>query len=262
MHLVRCFFSYLISGTFGETFKRAVERSIATLVGVILGFALAALFLNWPVVEVVLLFVCVFLQVYTSKGLYVWTTLWSTVSIALLFTALSGLHGEILLVRLIDTLVGGIIGAIIAVLVLPRWTGGKVKAYFANLERAISDLVGDTVASITGKATTANLVAEARSVDSQLYALTADFDALKYESSIMGYSRDQLLRLLNQLKAASRYATHLANNASRRNTPLSDQSFQDALIEGQTRIAANADALLQAITDNVQPFWICISSTA
>jgi hypothetical protein len=149
--------------------------------------------------------------------------------------------------------VGGIIGAIIAALVLPRWTGGKVKAHFANLVRAINGLVGDTVASITGKATTANLVAEARSVDSQLYALTADFDALKYESSIRGYSRDQLLRLLNQLKAASRYATHLANNASRRNTPLSDQSFQDALIEGQTRIAANADALLQAITENVQP---------
>jgi uncharacterized membrane protein YccC len=243
----------LISGTFGETFKRAAERSIATLGGLVLGFALAALLVNGTALGLALLFGCIFLQVYTSKGSYAWTTLWSAVSIALLFTTLSGLHEKILVVRLLDTLLGGVVGAIVAALVLPRTTSSKVKAEFANLLRTINNLIRNTVTSITSKVTTVNLVAEARAVDSQLYALIADFDALKYESSIMGYSRDQLQRLFDQLNVASRYAVHLVNNVSRTNLPLSNQTFLDALKEAQTRIAANINALLQRIGGDFRP---------
>jgi uncharacterized membrane protein YccC len=110
----------LIVGTFGETLKRAVECTLATLLGAFVGFILAVFLQRSADVEVAALFVCVFLITYTLPISYAWGVFWTTIALALLFTALSGVSSALLVALFTAILIGSVIGTVVAAIILPK----------------------------------------------------------------------------------------------------------------------------------------------
>jgi uncharacterized membrane protein YccC len=243
----------LISGSFGETLKRSVDRSLGTLGGAILGFALAAVSFRLPLVEVVLLFVCVFFQTYTLKISYTWSIFWITAGLILLLTALGGFHRDTEVWRVVDTLVGGAIGTVVAAVVLPTRTIDQVRSVVKDYLWELDNLIRDAVSRLIGVPTTTNLPEAAHALSNQLDAISTALESLKYESTVMGNFSRQLVQWLTPLRAATHYAVALSTNASQGRPPIAEQNLRDILTVAQARIATNIEAMMTALKDEKRP---------
>jgi uncharacterized membrane protein YccC len=243
----------LISGSFGETLKRTVGRSLGTLGGAILGFALAAIAFRLPLVEVALLFVCVFFQTYTLRISYTWSIFWITAGLILLLTALGGFHRDIEVWRVADTVVGGAIGTVVAAVVLPTRTIDQVRSVIRDYLWQLDNLVRDAVSRLVDVPTPTNLSEAAHALSNQLDVITTALDSLKYESTVMGNFSRHLVQWLTPLRAATHYAMALSTNANQGKSTIDDQNLRDILTLAQTRIAANIEVMMTALRDEKHP---------
>lgn len=137
----------------GETRVRALERILGTVLGAFAGFALAALTMNTPWVDVLLIAVCVFAMGFARGVSAGWQTVWQTALFALLYDVLGRLDLEVVHIRLVETAVGAIIAAVVAAAVLPLRTRARVLSSMAEAvastgrvaSLALSRLAGDRV---------------------------------------------------------------------------------------------------------------------
>jgi uncharacterized membrane protein YccC len=131
--------------TRGEILVRAGRRTLGTIVGVILGFLLATVVAGQTRVELILLFGCVYLAMYSRKTSHTVMVLWLTTAFALLYELTGRYSVGILYLRLEETAAGAAIGALSAALVLPSRTGTRLRNAIARF----ATLLGDDLEDVT-----------------------------------------------------------------------------------------------------------------
>lgn len=132
----------------GETVVRGFRRFLGTVLGVVLGFALAVPFHDVPVAAALIVAVSIFGIFYTAHVSYTWMMLAVTVMASVLYGLLGVLDPALLALRIAETAVGSL-GAVLAVLlVLPVTTHSVTDAWVERALRCVHACTAETTARL------------------------------------------------------------------------------------------------------------------
>ena len=248
----------VITVSFGAVLKTALERTLAAVIGSLVGFGWAAGLSGIPEatgITILLILVCFFLNIYFSLLSPVWLVFWLAVLFALLFSLSGGLGTTlgILADRMIDILVGCTLGTLVTIFVFPaQRTGDLFSQNTISFLSALKDQISNGVASLTEKDAEGDVKAGGHTIDNQFEAITKDAGALKYEASVLGQDRRQVERQLMMLGALNSYANQLARFVIQGKTFTADPNLGSILKDVEARIMSNIDALCQLLTGKQQ----------
>ena len=251
--VITAFVVFARARSVGETFARGLERTAGTLLGVVAGFLLAIAVSGDLRIEVAIIFVCIFMAFYLFPVSYALMVFWITAMLALLYGLLGRFSGHILEVRLIDTLVGAAIGLAVSMLVLPARTTDEIKDGAAGFLDSFEDYVRGCIERLTGGTPSKRPLDAVRELDGKLQAIDQSATTVKRESTMFGRSARELDHLMTALMALDLYARRLAAPSVSRELLDGDSRQSNLLKEIGERIAANLDALREAITEGKAP---------
>ncbi|MEU9118862.1 FUSC family protein [Streptomyces sp. NPDC048506] len=136
----------------GETLVRGFRRFLGTVLGVVLGFAVAVPLHGEPVAAAVIVAVSVFGIFYTAAVSYTWMMLAVTVMASMLYGLLGVLDPALLALRVNETAVGAL-GAVLAVLlVLPVTTHSVTDERVEQAVRCVHACTAEAAARLAGDA--------------------------------------------------------------------------------------------------------------
>ncbi|GAB7029651.1 FUSC family protein [Streptomyces platensis subsp. malvinus] len=150
----------------GETLVRGFRRFLGTVLGVVLGFAVAVPLHDEPVAAAVIVAASVFGIFYTAAVSYTWMMLAVTVMASTLYGLLGVLDPALLGLRVAETAVGAL-GAVLAVLlVLPVTTHSVTDERVEQAVRCVHACTAEAAARLAGDAAAdpAPLVAELEAI--------------------------------------------------------------------------------------------------
>jgi uncharacterized membrane protein YccC len=132
---------FIRATTVGETFSRAWQRVLGTLVGVAIGLGVATIVGHraWPAAAVG--FVAIFLAYYLMRMSYTGMIACFTVALALLYEEMGRAPARLMGLRLAETFAGAAIGVLVSALVLPVRSVTRVRALAAGVLRSATPAV-------------------------------------------------------------------------------------------------------------------------
>ncbi|MFI7009505.1 FUSC family protein [Streptomyces sp. NPDC050145] len=134
----------------GETIVRGFRRFLGTVLGIVLGFAIAVPLHHVPVVAAVVIALSVFGIFYTAHVSYTWMMLAVTVMASMLYGLLGVLDAGLLALRVTETATGAL-GAVLAVLlVLPVTTHSVTEAWVERALRCVHTCTAQAAARLAG----------------------------------------------------------------------------------------------------------------
>ncbi|WP_093181754.1 FUSC family protein [Sanguibacter gelidistatuariae] len=176
----------VLGGTDGETFVKATQRIIGTVVGAAIGFAVAIQWGSNHAVTLPLLALCVFASTYFRTVSSPLTTFWQTMLFAQLYEFLGKLSTVAVEVRILETVIGAVVALVVARLILPVRTRTKLND---DLTALVDELASATSASLhrLGGADlpVGALRSEGLAIDRQLRAVTTTAAPLRHASGAL-----------------------------------------------------------------------------
>nr|WP_202501171.1 FUSC family protein [Streptomyces sp. SID5785] len=134
----------------GETVVRGFRRFLGTVLGIVLGFALAVPLHDVPVAAAAVVAVSVFGIFYTAHVSYTWMMIAVTAMASMLYGLLGVLDPALLALRVSETAVGSL-GAVLAVLlVLPVTTHAVTDAWVERALRCVHACTAEAAARLAG----------------------------------------------------------------------------------------------------------------
>jgi hypothetical protein len=207
----------VITVSFGSVIEAALQQTLATVVGSLVGLGCAGLLSGIPVesgITIILIVACFFLGVYLSPLSPAWPGFWLAVIFALLFNLAGGLGTTrgILADQMLSTLVGCTLGILVALLVFPvARTGHLFSRRTISFLRSLEDQIENCASLLTGESAENDVAAGARAVDTHFYALAGEAVPLRYEAGVLGQDRRRVERQLALMAALNSYTKQLAN---------------------------------------------------
>ena len=183
--VLACFLSFTGTATAGETVRKAVQRTLGTVVGVAVALVVVPLLgASVPVVLAVVL-VALFVGFYLFRVSYTSLALCVTVIVAELYQLLGSFSGGLLTLRIGETALGAVIGGVVALVVLPLRARSAEAAAHARLAEALQHAIDGVVDVLHERATGADPAASPGEVD-DLHARTRAVDAAVHQLALVG----------------------------------------------------------------------------
>lgn len=221
----------------GETLVRGFRRVLGTMLGMLLGLAVAVPLQGAPVPTVLLVAVCVFGIFYAAAVSYTWMMLAVTLMAELLYGLLGVLDPQLVGLRLAETGVGAV-GAVLAVLlVLPVTTHSTTDAWIDRALRCVHACTAEAAARLEGSPT-ADPLAEVAELERVLGRVRASLGPLLHPLNPMRGRGRRARRVLALLDVCAREARGLAVVAAD-----AEASCDARLTAACERVAAAVDAL-------------------
>nr|WP_246483050.1 FUSC family protein [Brachybacterium halotolerans] len=137
--VIAAFVVFTGTGTRMDSFGKSLNRVIGTVLGLVVGIALAALTAGHPMIELAVILISVFCGFYLIRISYAYMMLFVTILVAQLYGILGLFSDALLLLRLAETVAGAGIGVLVALLFAPVSTRDTV----ARAEREVAASIGD-----------------------------------------------------------------------------------------------------------------------
>ncbi|WP_420032031.1 FUSC family protein [Streptomyces sp. cg28] len=134
----------------GETVVRGFRRFLGTVLGIVLGFAVAVPLHHEPVVAATVIALSVFGIFYTAHVSYTWMMLAVTVMASMLYGLLGVLDPALLALRVAETAVGALGAVLAVVLVLPVTTHSVTEAWVERALRCVHACTAEAAARLAG----------------------------------------------------------------------------------------------------------------
>ncbi|MEV0239698.1 FUSC family protein [Streptomyces sp. NPDC050674] len=134
----------------GETLVRGFRRVCGTVIGIVVGLAVAIPLHGAPTPTALLVAGCVFGIFYTAPVSYTWMMLAVTVMVSLLYGLLGVLDPGLLGLRLAETGVGALCAALAVVLVLPVTTHKTTDAWIRRALHCVHAATAEAAARLAG----------------------------------------------------------------------------------------------------------------
>ncbi|GAA3083313.1 hypothetical protein GCM10010464_54200 [Pseudonocardia yunnanensis] len=142
---IAAFVAFAGTATRSETFIKAGNRVLGTLVGLFAAIWLAELTRGSTALVLVVILASVFLGFYLLRVSYAFMIFFVTIMVAQLYSVLYEFSDGLLVLRLEETAIGAAVGAVVALFVVPTSTRDTVRAARTTLMFSLSDLL-DAVA--------------------------------------------------------------------------------------------------------------------
>lgn len=125
--LLTAYVVFLGTESIGRIYIKGFQRSFGTIIGAVLGFMLAKLISGQSVLEVVLIFLVIFLAFYWFSVSYTLMNVFITMLIAFMYDILlGGITFSLIGARVLDTIAGASISLGVSTLIFPKKTKDKV----------------------------------------------------------------------------------------------------------------------------------------
>jgi hypothetical protein len=248
----------VITVSFGSVLEAAIQQTLATVVGSLVGLGCAGLLSGIPVesgITIVLIVACFFLGVYLSPLSPAWPRFWLAVIFALLFNLAGGLGTTrgILADQMLGTLVGCTLGILVALFVFPvARTGHLFSRRTISFLRSLEDQIENCTSLLTGESAENDVAAGARAVDTHFYALAGEAVPLRYEAGVLGQDRRRVDGQLALLGALNSYTKQLASLVVSNKTFTPNPQVGSVLKGAGARSVSNIDALCQLLAGKRQ----------
>ncbi len=253
--LLTTFIIQIGTETVGRTYIKAFQRSIGTVIGAILGFGAADLVSGHSQLEVILLFVVLFLAFYLFPVSYTLMSLFITMLIAFMYDLLlGGISMQLMGARVIDTIAGAVIALTVSAFVFPKKTKDKVADsfddFFADLKGYVSSYIG-TFIVLQDKP----LTDQAFDLDQKLQAMKDEAQSLLQRPGSM--TRSGIGRWITVVTAINYYAKHLLASSHRKTPAKVSEELRDAILETDEKITHNIETLRELVKgkDSNQVMW-------
>ncbi|WP_194294305.1 FUSC family protein [Streptomyces sp. RB17] len=242
-----CWVVYIGTASTGDVLVRGYRRLIGTIVGVVAGFALAALVGEHPWAAFALAVLSVFGMYYMTAVSYTLLSLFVTTMIGMLYTLLHALTPDVLVVRIEETALGIVCGLAAAVLILPVGTRERTDRLLRDVLERLRLVLTQALARLGGEPD-GDLLGAARALDSALDDLRVSLQPLIIPVSPLRSRRSTALAVLGLLETAAFHTRGLAVAAERVPSDVGIGADPDVADEVR-RIGSNLAGLIRPVAD-------------
>ncbi|MGW0226189.1 FUSC family protein [Streptomyces tendae] len=198
----------------GAVLLQSLRRLTGTVIGVVVGYGLAALVGGDGPLLLVLLLVCMFGMFYTPSAAYWAVTFFITCMLGLLLALLGTFSVHVLLLRVEETALGVACGILAAVLVLPTTARRATDEELVNFLLVLHRLLRATTGSL-GTGTSTSWVRAAHDLDQALESFGKACLPLTHPLNPQRGRRQRARHLVELLESAAYHARSLAVTAGR-----------------------------------------------
>ena len=239
------FVVFLNTSTAGATFVKGFRRVLGTLVGIFGGMLLALLVTGDTGVALVLILLCVFGMVYTSRVSQVISSFFITCMLGVLYSLLGTFTIDVLWLRVSETAIGAAAGILAAVVVLPVRTRTVLRADIRNVLENLHEFLDQAGVLLSGRENV-NVIELSRQLDRSIQTVRTTAEPLTYPMSLAS-RRDYGTYVLTTLDRVSFRVRHIAARAE----PglLAGDDRLTTLID---RLSENLDVLAEALAGGTQ----------
>lgn len=169
--VLACFLAFTGTATAAETVRKAAQRTVGTLVGVVVALVVVPWLGHSTAVSLTVILVAIFVGFYLFRVSYTSLAFAVTVIVAELYELLGTYSGGLLALRVEETALGAVIGGVVAVSFLPITAVRAERAARARLAEELRAATTDVAAVVAGTATGVDLHARARALDAAVHQL-------------------------------------------------------------------------------------------
>jgi hypothetical protein len=226
----------------GELVVRAGSRVAGTLGGLLAGVVVASLVNGHPVLQLVVVLLCVFLAFYLLPVSYGLMTFFVTTMVGVLYGLLGRFSIAFLEIRLVETVIGAAAGVVASLFVLPTRTRGVVAESRRAFLTTLAELLHDAADDLRSGPEVRPLAAAARDVDDRMHTLLASASPLgQWRFGGARQLHDRRRQLVTACAAAARAFARVAGQAAVTSDPDTRTRIGD--------LAATVADMAQAIAD-------------
>ncbi|WP_105566923.1 FUSC family protein [Microbacterium halophytorum] len=171
--VIATFVTFMGANNAAEQVRKGALRVIGTVVGVVIGSALALAIGDHPGAAIVAILASLFIGLYLMRVSYAVFTCALTVVIALLYMQLAQFSEDLLALRLLETVIGAAVAVLTVVLVLPLRTGRVVRVATREFLDALGELIGPAVLRLRATGYDEQLLSATRKLDAAFQTLEA-----------------------------------------------------------------------------------------
>jgi hypothetical protein len=230
--VIAVFIAFTGANTAGEQISRALQRTLGTIVGIVIGSLLATAIgpTAWSLAVII---PALGVAIYFAQVRYWLTALAITLMVSQLYVQLGEFSSGLLVLRLEETAIGAVIAMLAAVLIFPVGTRAAAQQAATGYFDALASLLGRLPQALLDPPGARRLSADARAVDDALQQLLTTAQPLTWYPTGRGVGA----RLALMTTTAS-FARRLAFTADRADTldERSAHQLREALEEELTSI--------------------------
>lgn len=213
--LLTTFIVLIGTESIGRTYTKGFERSLGTVVGAIVGFGLAKILSGHSTIELILLFLVVFLAFYLVTVSYTLMSVFITMLIAFMYDILlGGITIELIGARVIDTIAGAIIAFGVSTVIFPKKTKEKIVDSIDEFLTELKPYVTSYVRSLREDVYVKDLADNAFTLDQKLQTIEDEANPLLNRSGLI--SNAGIARWITIFTAINYYARHLIASSYRK----------------------------------------------
>lgn len=239
----------------GRTYVKGFQRSLGTVIGAIAGFIAANLVTGNAALEVILLFVVIFLTFYVFTVSYTWMSFFITMLIAFMYDLLlGGISVELITARVIDTIAGALIALLVSALVLPKKTTDKVTESFDDFLEELKEYTSDYLKTFIDQAPK-ELTDQAFDLDQKLQVIKDEAQSLLQRPD--SARKSGISRWMLVVTSINYYAKHLLASSHRNVSAGIPADLQEVFVMTEKKLRINIDLLQDLIKEkeNKSLFW-------
>lgn len=237
----------LISQTWGESLKKALERVMMTILGGIVGTTLYFSMSHDPVLLFFVIIIVAFCMVYCMGYSFKGSAFFVTIFIVFLFAMIGNWDVHILEVRIYETLIGAATAVITSIIVFPAHSQSKLQASLKNYISESRTVVELTFDIAFNQADSAAIV----SIRDQLYKhfreMSEAYKTSSYEMFFMFVPRKKSRMLINEFAQLMHYITNLLETSAIMHQELFSSDIKEKFAAAKIILLNNLEKTTQLI---------------
>jgi len=199
----------------GRIYTKGVRRSVGTVAGAVIGFVIAKILSGQSELEVIMIFVVVFLAFYFIETSYTLMSVFITMLIAFMYDLLlGGITFTLMSARVLDTIAGAAIAFGVSMVIFPKKTKTKVSETVNEYLEDLKPYVTRYVRSFREEVIVKELSESGINLDKKLKTILDEAETLLHRPG--SPSDTTITRWITVMSAINYYAKHLVASSYRK----------------------------------------------
>ncbi|WP_245843820.1 FUSC family protein [Oceanobacillus rekensis] len=235
----------------GRIYAKGFQRSFGTIIGAILGFALAKLVSGYSTLEILAIFLVLFLAYYLITVSYTVMSVFITMMLAFLYDILmGGITLSLIGARVIDTIAGAVIALAVSSIIFPTKTKDKVAESINDYLKVLQPYLITYVKGFRGNVDIKELSENAFQLDEKLQTISDEASPLVQRGEYPALSDTN--QWITVISAINYYARQLVASSYRKGFDYPEE-LEDVFIQMEEKLENNMKTLITLFEGKKDP---------
>ena len=249
--LLTTFVVLLGTQSIGRIYAKGFERSLGTIIGAVLGFTLAKLVSGYSTLEILAIFLVLFLAYYLITVSYTLMNVFITMMLAFLYDVLmGGITLSLIGARVIDSIAGAAIALAVSTFIFPKKTKDMVAESLNDYLKELKPYLTTYVKGFTENATIKELSNNAFQLDEKLQKIKDEADPLVQNGESPAQS--DMNQWITVFSAINYYARQLVASSYRKGFDYPEE-LEEVFEQVEVKLEHNMETLITLIEGKKDP---------